>query len=112
MAGNHIVTSFDDDLNKLDSMIVEMGGLAEAQLAQAIDALVKRDAALAETIAARDTMIDDLEREVDLFTVEVLTRRQPLAADLRRVISALKAANDLERIGDLSRNTDLSRFIL
>lgn len=104
MAGNHIVTSFDDDLNKLDSMIVEMGGLAEAQLAQAIDALVKRDAALAETIAARDTMIDDLEREVDLFTVEVLTRRQPLAADLRRVISALKAANDLERIGDLSRN--------
>ncbi len=54
MAGNHIVTSFDDDLSRLDSMIAAMGGLAEAQLAQAIDALVKRDAALAETIAARD----------------------------------------------------------
>jgi len=104
MASNHIVTSFDEDLNKLDSMIVEMGGLAEAQLSQAIDALVRRDAALAETIAARDAQIDELEREVDIFTVEVLARRQPMAADLRRVISALKAANDLERIGDLSRN--------
>jgi phosphate transport system protein len=104
MTGKHIVSSFDEDLNRLDSLIVEMGGLAEAQLAQAIDALVRRDVALAETVAARDTKIDTLEREVDIFTVEILARRQPMAADLRLVISALKAANDLERIGDLSRN--------
>lgn len=104
MAGEHIVRSFDEDLNRLDSMIVEMGGLAEMQLSQAIEALVRRDVTLAEAVAAGDARIDALEREVNTFTVEVLARRQPMAADLRLVISALKAANDLERIGDLSRN--------
>jgi phosphate transport system protein len=104
MAGEHIVRSFDEDLNRLDNMIVEMGGLAEMQLSQAIEALVRRDVTLAEAVASGDVRIDALEREVDVFTVEILARRQPMAADLRLVISALKAANDLERIGDLSRN--------
>ncbi|MEX2616057.1 MAG: phosphate signaling complex protein PhoU [Alphaproteobacteria bacterium] len=104
MAADHIVRSFDEDLTRLDNMIVEMGGLAEMQLSQAIEALVRRDVNLAESVAAGDARIDALEREVDIFTVDVLARRQPMAADLRLVISALKAANDLERIGDLSRN--------
>ena len=75
MAGEHIVRSFDEDLGKLDNLIVEMGGLAEMQLAQAIEALVRRDVTLAEAVAAGDARIDALEREVDAFTVEVLARR-------------------------------------
>ena len=57
MAGEHIVRSFDEDLNRLDNMIVEMGGLAEMQMSQAIEALVRRDVTLAEAVASGDVRI-------------------------------------------------------
>lgn len=104
MSQEHIVKSFDQELDRLDQLIAEMGGLAESQLAQAVDALVRRDQALAERVVAADRRLDELEQEADSFTVRILARRQPMAQDLRVVIAALKTASILERIGDYAKN--------
>ena len=102
--GEHIVKSFDDELNWLDNAIAEMGGLAEAQLAAAIDALVRRDAEKAAEIIEWDKHIDKLEEDINNFTVRMLALRQPRASDLRITVAALKSAGDLERIGDYAKN--------
>ncbi len=102
--GKHIVTSFDDELNWLDNAIAEMGGLAETQLAAAIDALVRRDAEKAAEIVEWDARIDALEDEINSFTVRMLALRQPQASDLRVVVAGLKTAGELERIGDYAKN--------
>ncbi len=104
MESGHIVKAYDEELRKLDTVIAEMGGLAESQLSEAIQALIKRDGEMAERVAARDGRIDELEREVNSFAIRILALRQPMAEDLRTVIAALKTANDLERIGDYIRN--------
>lgn len=104
MDSEHIVRSYDEELARLDELIAEMGGLAESQLADAVQALVRRDSALASRVASRDERIDTLEMEVNALTLRVLALRQPMAADLRTVVAALKTASDLERIGDYSRN--------
>ncbi|MEK9724840.1 MAG: phosphate signaling complex protein PhoU [Rhodospirillaceae bacterium] len=104
MSNDHIVKSFDNDLRRLDYIIAEMGGIAEVQIADAIDALVKRDAEKAERVIERDQRIDDLETELDEFATTLLALRQPVANDLRVVISALKTAAILERVGDYAKN--------
>ena len=104
MTKDHIVHSYDEDLSRLDNMIAEMGGLAEAQLAHAIEALIKRDAEAAERVVPADKRIDDLEAEIYDFTVKLIARRQPMADDLRIVLSALKISSVIERIGDYSKN--------
>ncbi len=103
-ANEHIVKSFDEELHNLREIIVRMGGLAEAQLASAINALVKRDSDLAWKVIDGDVTIDELEQDVDDSAMRVLALRQPMADDLREVISALRMASDLERIGDLAKN--------
>ena len=112
MENDHIVKSFDEDLGRVDSIIAEMGGLAERQLADAIEALVKRDAELAQKVIESDKRIDQLEAEIDDFTIRVLALRQPMAEDLRLVISALKMASNLERIGDYAKNVAKRTLIL
>lgn len=102
--GKHIVSSFDDELNWLDNAIAEMGGLAETQLAAAIDALVRRDAEKAAEIVEWDKRIDALEDEINSFTVRMLALRQPQASDLRVVVAGLKTAGELERVGDYAKN--------
>lgn len=104
MSTNHIVTSFDDDLKRLDNIIAEMGGMAEVQLAGAIDALIKRDTDKANKVVADDRQLDQLEKEVDDLAVQMLALRQPMAADLRIVITALRTASVIERIGDYAKN--------
>lgn len=104
MPSKHIVKSFDDELNKLDNAIAKMGGLAEHQLAEAIEALVHRDIEKAAMVTAADKFIDQLESEIDHDAVTLLARRQPMAADLRSVIAALKASGIIERIGDYAKN--------
>lgn len=104
MSQDHIVKSFDDDLRQLDNIIAEMGGLAEVQLTDAIDAMLKRDAEKAELVIEHDVRIDDLESEIDEQATQLLALRQPMAEDLRAVICALKTAAILERIGDYSKN--------
>lgn len=104
MATNHIVSSFDDDLKRLDNIIAEMGGLAEVQLANAMEALMKRDSEKANRVIASDKQLDDLEREVDDLAIQMLALRQPMANDLRVVITALRTASVIERIGDYAKN--------
>ena len=90
MPKNHIVKSFDDDLKRLDNIIAEMGGLAETQLANAMGALLTRDSDKANQVVASDRKLDTLETEVDASAVQMLALRQPMAQDLRIVITALR----------------------
>ena len=104
MQHEHTVKSFDDELKQLDSMIAEMGGMAEANLAAAVDAMVRRDTESALVIKKADKKIDALEIEIDDHAVRILALRQPMADDLRVVIVALKTAAVIERIGDFAKN--------
>jgi phosphate transport system protein len=100
----HIVTSFDADLDALDQTIAEMGGHCEQILSNAFSSLARRDPQRAAAVAAADLAIDTLERKLQEQAVRMIARRQPLANDLRHVLTALKIASDLERIGDLAKN--------
>jgi phosphate transport system protein len=100
----HTIKAFDADLQDLGRMIAEMGGLAERQISDALEALSRQDTALASTIIATDGRIDALQREIEEKAVLTIARRQPLGVDLRDTIGALRVSNDLERIGDLAKN--------
>ena len=100
----HTVKAFDTDLQLLDKKIARMGGLAERLLAQGFDALSRRDPQMAEAAVASDRDIDTLEREVQEQAILLIARRQPVATDLRQVMTVLKIAGDLERISDLAKN--------
>lgn len=102
--GDHIIRSYDEELEHLKELIARMGGLAETQLADAVDSLVRNDQELATRTIRNDEKIDEIEHELDTYTVRMLALRQPVASDLRMVISALKVASDLERIGDYAAN--------
>src|SRR5262249_5840584 len=101
---DHTMKAFDTDLQDLARMVAEMGGLAEKQVAEAVDALAKRDTTLAQRVTAADASIDALQREIEEKAILTIARRQPMAVDLREVVGALRLANDLERIGDLAKN--------
>src|SRR6266849_1958629 len=100
----HTIKAFDADLQELARMIAEMGGLAERQIGDALDALNRHDAELARGILAADAKIDALQREIEEKAILTIARRQPMAVDLREIVGALRLANDLERIGDLAKN--------
>src|SRR5438552_589295 len=104
MMNEHTAKAFDLDLQELTRMVAEMGGLAEKQTADAVDALARRDADRAQRVVAADPAIDALQREIEERTVLTIARRQPMAIDLREIVGALRVANDLERIGDLAKN--------
>jgi phosphate transport system protein len=101
---SHIVKSYDTEHAELDRMTAEMGGLAEALLRDAFQALERRDPRLAERAAASDRTIDQLERQLEERAIYMIAKRQPMANDLRHVMTVLKIAGDLERIGDLAKN--------
>ncbi len=102
---DHIAKAYDLDIAELQAQLAEMGGLAEEQLANAIIALNKRDVELAERVIGRDQRIDDLERKIEEKAILTIARRQPMAQDLREIIVAIRIASDIERIGDLAKNT-------
>ena len=104
MMNEHTAKAFDVDLQDLSRMVAEMGGLAEKQIADSVDALAKRDSDRAERVIVADAAIDSLQREIEERSVLTIARRQPMAVDLREIVSALRIANDLERIGDLAKN--------
>lgn len=101
--GEHTVKAFDEDITRLRGLIAEMGGLAEVAIQESLDALVRGDEVLAESVVARDKRIDALETEVDKLAVRIIALRAPMADDLREVIAALKIGGVLERIGDYSK---------
>ncbi|MDE1172078.1 MAG: phosphate signaling complex protein PhoU [Parvibaculaceae bacterium] len=100
----HIVKSFEGELEALSTGIAQMGGLAEAQLQASLEAVAHRDSALAEKTVAEDRRIDAMEQDIDLRAVRLLALRQPMAIDLREAVAAIKISTDLERIGDLAKN--------
>jgi phosphate transport system protein len=104
MITEHTTKAFDVDLQELGRMVAEMGGLAEKQIAESVAALTRRDVERARRVVAADERIDALQAEIEEKSVLTIARRQPMAVDLREVVSALRVANDLERIGDLAKN--------
>ncbi|MBX9683330.1 MAG: phosphate signaling complex protein PhoU [Hyphomicrobium sp.] len=108
----HIVKSYEDELKLLDRRIAQMGGCAEKLLVQALGALERRDPKLAESAVASDATIDQLERELQEQVIEMIAKRQPIANDLRHIMTVLKIAGDLERIGDLSKNIAKRAFAI
>ena len=104
MTKDHIVKDFNEELSQLDNLLAEMGGLCEAQLSKAMEAMVKRDVDLASAVIEGDRKIDDLEKQVDSLAINLIALRQPMAADLRMIIASLKVANNLERVGDYAKN--------
>jgi len=104
MAAEHIIKSYDEELERLSNMIVEMGGLAESQLAAAIDVVIQRDSDRAIRVVEGDAQVDQLERDLDNLAIRLLALRQPMARDLREIVAALKIASDLERICDYAAN--------
>ncbi len=112
MASEHVVKSYDEELNRLNNAITQMGGLAESQLAAAIEAVIDRDSHLAATVVEGDHRVDELEREVDGMAVRLLALRQPMARDLREILAALKIAADLERICDYAANVAKRSIVL
>ncbi len=101
---SHIVKSYDAELSELDRMTAEMGGLAEALLRDAFYSLERLDPKLAEQAAASDRTIDEIEQRLQERAIHLIAKRQPMANDLRHVMTVLKVAGDLERIGDLAKN--------
>ncbi|HEY4134493.1 MAG TPA: phosphate signaling complex protein PhoU [Alphaproteobacteria bacterium] len=101
---DHTVKSYDDELKNLHEDILRMGGIAEAQFASAIQAVTKRDADVAALTVKGDVKLDELNAAIDQRVVRMLALRQPMASDLREIISSLKIAADVERIGDYAAN--------
>ncbi len=100
----HIIRSYDADLEGLRRSLAEMGGMSERMLGDSTVALVRRDTALAQKVISADQRLDNLQREVEEKAVLTIARRQPLANDLRELISAIRIAADIERVGDLAKN--------
>ncbi len=101
---SHIVKSFDLDLEHLNSEITNMGELVIQQLENALKAVVSNDSALAHQVIDKDPEIDEIEHSIDTFAIRTIALRQPVASDLRAVISALKVSSHLERIADYATN--------
>jgi phosphate transport system protein len=102
---SHILSAYDDELKFLTRRISEMGGLAEQMCADAVRALVNSDAALAQKVISEDVVLDHAEREIGDKAIVTIAKRQPMASDLREIIGSLRIASDLERVGDLGKNT-------
>ena len=100
----HIVKGFDRDLDKIKDHINKIAGLVESQLAYAYQSLNERDILVAERVVERDKKIDKLYQELLDMSIQLFALRQPLAIDLRYVISTIKIASDLEKIGDQTKN--------
>lgn len=100
MTREHVVRSYDADIDELVNLISQMGGLAETQVAGALAALTRRDTDAAERVIVADGKLDDLEEQIDQLSVQLFAKRQPMAEDLRLIAMSLKISNDLERVGD------------
>ena len=108
----HTLKRFDEELEKLNATISEMGGLTENQLSQSLVALRTRDSELAERVIADDPRVDALDLAIQEQTVRLLALRQPMAVDLRVILSSIKISASLERIADYAKNTAKRALVL
>lgn len=100
----HIVTSFDRDLEGIQAMIMRMGGLVEDAIAKSAMALDSRDLELAQAVRRADAAIDTLDEQINEEAARIIATRQPIANDLRTVLSVFRISSNLERIGDYAKN--------
>ncbi len=104
MASQHIVSSFDHDLEALQARVVKMGGLVETAIRNALTALETRDLRLGQAVRDGDRVIDRMDEEIKSDAALVLARRAPAAGDLRTVLAVMTMATHLERCGDYAKN--------
>ncbi len=104
MVEQHIASAFDRDLEAIQARIMKMGGLVEAAIMEAARALETRDEELAQKVRSADAAIDGLEDLINEEAARVIAIRAPAAVDLRVVLSVMKIAGNLERIGDYAKN--------
>ena len=109
---DHTVKSFGEQLEALSALVAQMGGLAEAQFAAAMDAISRRDNVAAERAVGGDARIDEIQQEIEERALKLLALRQPMAVDLRETLAAIKTAAELERIGDLAKNIAKRAMVL
>jgi phosphate transport system protein len=108
----HVVQRFDQELNRLCDLVAKMATNVESQVALASKAVLELDAKAATQAIEADPEVDALEREIEQFVIRLLALRQPFAGDLRTIIAALKASDDLERIGDYAANVAKRSIVL
>ncbi|WP_297799439.1 phosphate signaling complex protein PhoU [Arenimonas sp. GDDSR-1] len=109
---DHILKSFDSELDRLYDEIKQMGELAMSQLNAAVDVLGRRDSNAAARVVANDDAIDALENSISMDVLKLLALRQPMARDLREVYAALRISSDIERIGDYASNVAKRSIVL
>jgi phosphate transport system protein len=100
----HTVKAYDAELDAITAELARMGGLAEAEVADAIRSIADRDVTLAQAVIERDARLDELEGDIQQKAIRLIATRQPVANDLRRTVAAIKISGDLERCGDLAKN--------
>jgi phosphate transport system protein len=100
----HILTSFDQSLTQLRQDLFQMASMASQNMNDAVRGLLERDTDLCNQVIAEDEQVDQIEKKIDAEGIAILTRFTPLAQDLRRVVSAMKASSNLERISDQAVN--------
>ena len=104
MNEQHIVSAYDRDLEAIQAMLMQMGGLVESAILNAAEALVNLDEDMAARVREEDARIDALEERINAECARVIATRQPIAADLRTVLTVMKISTNLERIGDYAKN--------
>ncbi|PTM97584.1 phosphate signaling complex protein PhoU [Mycoplana dimorpha] len=104
MTPTHIVSIYDEELKYLTRRISEMGGTAEQMVGDSVRALVNTDTALAQKVISEDVILDNAERQINEKAIITIAKRQPMAADLREIMGAIRIAAELERVGDLGKN--------
>ena len=109
---NHIVSSYELELRQLRDLLGEMGGQVESQVALAVRAVGARDADAAARAIEGDRHIDELQRRIEAFVMRLLALRQPMASDLRVIVSSLRITAALERVGDYARNIAKRSLVL
>jgi phosphate transport system protein len=104
MASEQVVRHFQEELEQLKARLLEMGGMAEEQVRQAVKGLVDRDRDLIDRVLTSDEPLNALHIEIDNRCFRLLALYQPMAVDLRAIVAAVKINTDLERVGDLAIN--------
>lgn len=100
MPSEHIYKQFDADMEAVRARVLEMGGMVEEQVTQAVEALITGNTKLAETVIDQDHRVNALEVAADEACTQIIALRQPTASDLRMILTIIKTITDLERVGD------------